>query len=56
MRPVWTEPNLLYTTMRIENGGDPRLAEYTLVNTKDKRSVLFGSSVGNTGSGKHSST
>ncbi|KFX94177.1 hypothetical protein V490_04474 [Pseudogymnoascus sp. VKM F-3557] len=40
LRPVWTEPNLLYTTMRIEKG-DPRLAEYTLVNTKDRRSVLF---------------
>ncbi|KFY16113.1 hypothetical protein V492_01561 [Pseudogymnoascus sp. VKM F-4246] len=40
LRPVWTEPNLLYTTMRIEKG-DPRLAEYTLVNIKDRRSVLF---------------
>ncbi|ELR09079.1 hypothetical protein VC83_05408 [Pseudogymnoascus destructans] len=40
LRPVWTEPNLLYTTMRIERG-DPRLAEYTLVNIKDRRSVLF---------------
>ena len=26
--------------MRIERG-DPRLAEYTLVNVKDRRSVLF---------------
>jgi hypothetical protein len=41
MRPTWTEPNLLYTTMKIEGGGDPRLAEYTLVNTRDSRSVLF---------------
>ncbi|KFY30131.1 hypothetical protein V493_02114 [Pseudogymnoascus sp. VKM F-4281 (FW-2241)] len=40
LRPVWTEPNLLYTTMNIEKG-DPRLAEYTLVNIKDRRSVLF---------------
>jgi hypothetical protein len=56
MRPVWTEPNLLFTTLRVENDGDPRLAEYTLVNTKDRRSVLFGSSVGNIGSGKPSST
>jgi len=31
----------LYTTMKIEGGGDPRLAEYTLVNTRDSRSVLF---------------
>lgn len=40
LRPVWTEPNLLYTTMRLENG-DPRLAEYTLVNIRDRRSALF---------------
>ena len=42
MRPTWTEPNLLYTTLKLENGGDPRLAEYTFVNLNDRRSVLFG--------------
>jgi len=41
MRPVWTEPNLLYTTLRIENDGEPRLAEYTLVNVKNPRNILF---------------
>jgi len=55
LRPVWTEPNLLYTTMRAENGGDPRLAEYTFVNIKDRRSVLFGTSEANSAAGQHSS-
>ena len=41
MRPTWTEPNLLYTTLKLENQGDPRLAEYTFVNLNDRRSVLF---------------
>lgn len=41
MRPAWTEPNLLYTTLRLEKG-DPRLAEYSFINIKDSRSVLFG--------------
>ncbi len=42
MRPAWTEPNLIYTTLKLEGGGDPRLAEYTFINVKDKRSVLLG--------------
>ena len=42
MRATWTEPNLLSVTLGLEDK-NPRLAEYTLLNTKDKRSVLFGS-------------
>jgi len=40
MRPAWTEPNLLYSTLGIENR-ELRLAEYTLINVEDQRSVLF---------------
>lgn len=40
MRPAWTEPNLLYTTLQIENM-QPRLAEYSFINVLDERSVLF---------------
>lgn len=45
IRPAFTEPNLLYSTLMIENG-QPRLAEYTLINTKDPRSVLFQGLIG----------
>lgn len=41
MRPAWTEPNLLYTTLKVE-GMEPRLAEYSFINVLDERSVLFG--------------
>lgn len=38
-RPVWTEPNLLVTTLPFWDGM-PRFAEYTLINTRDKENVL----------------
>lgn len=37
LRPTFTEPNLLAVTM----GHPPILAEYTLLNVQDKRSVIF---------------
>jgi hypothetical protein len=40
LRPTWTEPNLLAVTLHLEDSM-PRLAEYTLLNTKDSRNVLF---------------
>jgi len=41
LRPTWTEPNLLAVTM----GASPSLAEYTFINVKDKRSIIFGDAV-----------
>ncbi|KAG4428980.1 hypothetical protein IFR05_015533 [Cadophora sp. M221] len=40
VRPAWTEPNLLAVTLGISDKM-PRLAEYTFVNVKDPRSVLW---------------
>jgi hypothetical protein len=40
LRATWTEPNLLAVTLNLEDK-EPRLAEYSLINTKDMRSVLF---------------
>jgi hypothetical protein len=39
LRPTWTEPNLLAVTLG--NPGDPLLSEYTMLNVKDKRNVVF---------------
>ncbi|OLN92798.1 hypothetical protein CCHL11_06696 [Colletotrichum chlorophyti] len=41
LRPAWTEPNLLAVTINLANK-DPILAEYTMINVHDSRSVLFG--------------
>ena len=38
-RAVWTEPNLLVTTLPFWDGM-PRFAEYTLINTKDAKNTL----------------
>lgn len=40
MRATWTEPNLLAVTMKLEDG-NPRLAEYSLVNVMSKSNKLF---------------
>lgn len=40
LRPAWTEPNVLHVALKREDG-HARLAEYTLINTRDKRSVLL---------------
>jgi len=40
LRPTWTEPNLLAVTMKFEDG-NPRLAEYTLLNVKDRKNLLY---------------
>ncbi|PVH80514.1 hypothetical protein DL98DRAFT_491330 [Cadophora sp. DSE1049] len=40
VRPAWTEPNLLAVTLGLSDTM-PRLAEYTFVNVKDPRSVLW---------------
>ena len=42
MRPTWTEPNLLAVTMNLAGDKSPILAEYTLLNVRDRRSVVFG--------------
>ncbi|KAJ9151820.1 hypothetical protein NKR23_g2752 [Pleurostoma richardsiae] len=42
MRPTWTEPNLLAVTLNLAGDKSPTLAEYTLLNIHDKRSVIFG--------------
>ena len=41
LRPTWTEPNLLAVTLN--NNGDwmPNMAEYTFINVKDSRNILF---------------
>lgn len=39
-RAVWTEPNLLVTTLPFWDGM-PRFAEYTLINTKDSKNILL---------------
>ncbi|KAF9877856.1 hypothetical protein CkaCkLH20_04432 [Colletotrichum karsti] len=41
LRATWTEPNLLAVTMQVA-GKDPIMAEYSMVNVKDSRNVLFG--------------
>ncbi len=41
MRPTWTEPNLLAVTLNLGGSKDPLLAEYTMLNAHDKRSVIF---------------
>lgn len=40
LRATWTEPNLLAVTMKLEDG-NPRLAEYSLVNVMSKSNKLF---------------
>jgi hypothetical protein len=40
LRPTWTEPNLLAVSMGFEDG-NARLAEYTLLNVKDRRNMLY---------------
>ncbi|KAF6811786.1 hypothetical protein CSOJ01_05514 [Colletotrichum sojae] len=40
LRATWTEPNLLSVTLSTSNK-DPVFAEYTMINAKDKRNVLF---------------
>lgn len=42
MRPTWTEPNLLGVTLGIGGNKDPNLAEYTMINVHDRRSVVLG--------------
>jgi len=42
LRPTWTEPNLLAVTMNLNGDKSPTLAEYTLLNVRDRRSVVFG--------------
>ena len=39
-RPFWTEPNLLFSTMRLDDGM-PRYAEYSLLNIKDRKSPFL---------------
>ncbi len=39
-RPVWTEPNLLVTSLPFWDGL-PRFAEYTLINTRDSKNILL---------------
>lgn len=47
LRPVWTEPNLLASTIgKGTGGGDPFLAEYTFINIRDSKSILVSGSVG----------
>lgn len=41
LRPTWTEPNLLSVTLNTDGQKNPTLAEYTLVNVRDRRSVVF---------------
>lgn len=41
LRPVWTEPNLLAVTLNINGDKNPNMAEYTLINVHDKRSLLI---------------
>jgi hypothetical protein len=40
LRATWTEPNLLAVTLGLEDK-NPRLAEYSLVNTQNKNNKLF---------------
>ncbi|RDL37755.1 Uncharacterized protein BP5553_05188 [Venustampulla echinocandica] len=40
LRAAWTEPNLLAVTVGLEDR-QPRLAEYTMLNVKDRRNKLF---------------
>jgi len=40
VRPTWTEPNLLAVTIGLKDKM-PRLAEYTLVNVNDPKSILW---------------
>ncbi|KAK2061435.1 hypothetical protein LY76DRAFT_507806 [Colletotrichum caudatum] len=40
LRPTWTEPNLVAVTQSLGDG-DPLLAEYTMINVHDSKSVLF---------------
>lgn len=42
MRPTWTEPNLLAVTLNLDGNKNPTLAEYTLINAHDRRSMIFG--------------
>jgi hypothetical protein len=42
MRPSWTEPNLLAVTLNNNGDHNPNMAEYTLINVKDRRSILLG--------------
>ena len=42
LRPTWTEPNLLAVTLNFDGRSSPLLAEYTLVNVRDRRSIVFG--------------
>ncbi|KAI9816921.1 MAG: hypothetical protein M1827_001566 [Pycnora praestabilis] len=39
-RASWTEPNLLAVTLHLQDGM-PRLAEYTLINTNDPKSLIL---------------
>lgn len=41
LRPAWTEPNLIAVTMNANGDKDPNMAEYTLINVMDKRSVIL---------------
>ncbi len=42
LRPTWTEPNLLAVSLNLAGDKSPTLAEYTLINVHDKRSMIFG--------------
>ncbi|KAL8331492.1 hypothetical protein RB593_002098 [Gaeumannomyces tritici] len=42
IRATWTEPNLLGVTLGIGGNRDPNLAEYTMINVHDRRSVVLG--------------
>ena len=41
-RPTWTEPNLVAVTMNVNGDKNPNMAEYTLLNVYDPRSITFG--------------
>jgi hypothetical protein len=41
LRPAWTEPNLLAVTVNYTGNKDPNMAEYTMINVKDRRNVIF---------------
>ncbi|KAH8819121.1 methyltransferase domain-containing protein [Xylogone sp. PMI_703] len=40
LRPAWTEPNFMVVTLRAEDSM-PRCAEYTLLNAKDHRNIIY---------------
>jgi hypothetical protein len=41
LRPAWTEPNLIAVTMNNNGDKNPNMAEYTMINVHDRRSILL---------------